>query len=267
LQDARLRANAVLSGKDFVEYCIRTAKSLAVDETQLAVRAKIPPGMLRQILSELTGEGKALNLTSKLCMHGDTFAEVEGQILDIVGGFHRSKPESPGLTAEQLYEASRLEKGIVDGLIKRLVSAGKLVERKHRLALASHEETFTEDEDRLLKTVEAFFRRRPFNPPKAEEIVEQTKAAAEEVDRILRILTEQERLVRVEHGLFFHSDAIEQARQTLISFIRKEGRLESVKFKYLLDTTRKFAIPLLDYFDRVGVLRRAGNTRYLKEVD
>ncbi len=107
--------------------------------------------------------------------------------------------------------------------------------------------------------------------------------------KILQILIEQERLVRVAQyrlsggerakhksgfhpddstaigaGLLFHSEAIEQARQILVSFINKEGRLESVKFKYLLDTTRKFAIPLLDYFDRVGVTRREGYTRYLK---
>ena len=66
-------------------------------------------------------------------------------------------------------------------------------------------------------------------------------------------------------GLLFHSDAVEQARQILISFINKEGKLESVKFKYLLDTTRKYAIPLLDYFDRIGVTRRVGYTRYLKK--
>ncbi len=47
-----------------------------------------------------------------------------------------------------------------------------------------------------------------------------------------------------------------------IEHLRKEGRLESVDFKYLLDTTRKFALPLLDYFDRAGVTRRVGNTRY-----
>ena len=37
-----------------------------------------------------------------------------------------------------------------------------------------------------------------------------------------------------------------------------------MKFKYLVNTTRKFALPLLDYFDRSGLLRRVGNTRYLK---
>ena len=89
------------------------------------------------------------------------------------------------------------------------------------------------------------------------------------MQKILQILIEQEHLVRVENDLLFHSDAVEKARELLISFIKKEGQLESVKFKYLLDTSRKFAIPLLDYFDRIGLTRRAGYTRYLKnpEVD
>jgi selenocysteine-specific elongation factor len=70
----------------------------------------------------------------------------------------------------------------------------------------------------------------------------------------------------VAEGLFFHREAVDRAREILVEFMRKEGRLESVKFKYLLDTTRKFAIPLLDYFDDVGVTRRVGNTRYLKST-
>ena len=70
----------------------------------------------------------------------------------------------------------------------------------------------------------------------------------------------------VGEGLLFHQEPIEQARRLLVEHIQKEGRLESVEFKYLLDTTRKFALPLLDYFDRTGLLRRAGNTRFLEDA-
>jgi len=70
--------------------------------------------------------------------------------------------------------------------------------------------------------------------------------------------------VQVAEGLLFHCEAVDRAREILVDFLRQEGRLESVRFKYLLDTTRKFAIPLLDYFDKIGVTRRSGNTRYLK---
>ena len=70
--------------------------------------------------------------------------------------------------------------------------------------------------------------------------------------------------MQVAEGLLFHQEAVDRARELLIDTIRQEGKLESVQFKYLLNTTRKFAIPLLDYLDRAGITRRVGNTRYLK---
>ena len=264
LRDAKDRARAVLVERDFVEYCIKTAEAFAVNEGELSVRAKMLPGPLKDILAELTGEGKVVNLNSKLFIHSDTARDVQQKLIDIVGNFHRSKPESPGLSVEQLYDASQLRKDVFDGIVKLLSSQGRLVERKHRLALPEHREMFSDDEQELLRSVESLFKTRPFNPPKIEEVVESTKAGAEEIQKALRILIEQERLVRVENGLLFHNEAVERAREILTSYIRKEGGLESVKFKYLLDTTRKFAIPLLDYFDRIGVTRRAGYTRHLR---
>jgi len=289
LQDVKDRAQAVLTDKDFAEYCIKTAEAFAVTETELSIRTKILPEPLKEILAELVQQDKVLYLDSKLYIHTETADNVRQQLLNIVSDFHHSKPESPGLTIEQFYEASQLKKDVFDSLLRLLISQGKLVERKHRLALPEHRETFSKDEQNLLQSIESLFRDRPFNPPKYEEVIEHTAAAPEKVHKILRILIEQERLVRVvQHqfpggerakqksgfypgdstatgaGLLFHSEAIEQARRILVSFINKEGRLESVKFKYLLDTTRKFAIPLLDYFDNIGVTRRVGYTRYLK---
>jgi selenocysteine-specific elongation factor len=264
LQDARDRAKAVFVPKDFVEYCIRTGKKLAIGEAELSHRTKLPQEVLNENLAKLINQGKVHNLTPKSYIHSDTFAKVQKRLLDTIGEFHSSKPESPGITAKQLCTASQLPNDLVDAIIALLISQGKLVERKHRLALPEHQEIFNEEQQKLLEDVESLFSNRPFNPPKCEEIVELAAATPEKVQKILQILIEQEQLVRVENNLLFHCKAIDQARRTLISFISEEGRLESVKFKYLLDTSRKFAIPLLDYFDRIGVTRRVGNTRYLK---
>ncbi len=264
VQDAEGRARAVLSEKDFTEYCIKTAEAFAATESELSIRTKIRPEPLKKILSELAEEQKIFDLSSKLYIHCETSEDVQQQLVKIAGDFHREKPESPGLSTEQLYEASKLRKNVFDSLLKLMLSEGKLIERKHRLALPEHREAFSEDEQNLLHHVEALYKNRLFNPPKFEEVTAQSKAAGEKVQKILQILIEHERLVRVENDLLFHSEAVEKARQLLISFIKKEGQLESVKFKYLLDTTRKYAIPLLDYFDRIGLTRRAGYTRYLK---
>ncbi len=264
VQDARDRAEAVLVDRDFVEYCIRTAEAFAVGESEVSIRTKILPGPLKEILAELVAEGRVVNLDSKLFIHCDTNHDIQVKLLEIMGEFHRSKPESPGLRIEQFYDTSRLRKDVFDGLVSLLISQGRLVERKHRLALPEHQETFSDDEQKMLQSVESLFKARPFNPPKHEEVVEQTGADSERIQKILKILIEQEQLVWVENDLLFHREAVERARQILTSYINKEGGLESVKFKYLLDTTRKFAIPLLDYFDRIGVTRRVGYTRYLR---
>lgn len=262
--DAEERATAVLIEKDFVEYCIKNAEGFAATDTELSVRTKILPEPLETILTELIRQGKIFELSSKLYIHSETSDAVQGQLLKIASDFHIDSPESPGLSKEQFYEASKMRKDVFDSLIKILLSEGKLIERKHRLALPEHQETFSADEQNLLEKVELVFRNQPFNPPKTEEVIKQTKAAPEKVRKTLQILIEQEHLVRVDNDLFFHIEAVEEARRRLISFIKKEGELESVKFKYLLDTSRKFAIPLLDYFDRIGLTRRAGYTRYLK---
>jgi len=264
LRDAKERAKAVPVEKDFVEYGIKTAQGFAAGETELSLRTKLLPGPLKEILAELVREGKVIEISPRLFIHNNSVDYIEKRLIDIVGEFHHSRPESPGIAIEQFYEASKLRKDVFDGLIKLLVSHDKLVERKHRLAIPSHRETFSEDEQKLLENVESLFSGRRFNPPQRQDVIEHARASVEQVEKILRILIEQGHLVQVEKDLFFHSDAIEQARQTLIAFIKKEGKLESVKFKYLLDTSRKFAIPLLDYFDRIGVTRRVGNTRYLK---
>ena len=264
VKDAADKEKAVRIEKDFVEYCVKTAEGYAVGESEIAFRAKMLPGPLKKALDELVGEGKVIRLDSKLLIHTDTSNEVQQRLLGLVGDFHRAKPQSPGMSAEELCETSRLKKDVFDGLLGLLVAQGRLVERKHRLALPEHRETFEDDQQRLLASIESLFKAQLFNPPTNQEIVQHTAADPDKVQKALRILIEQEQLIRVDKDLFFHREAVEKARQTLTSYINTEGGLESVKFKYLLDTTRKFAIPLLDYFDRIGVTRRVGYTRYLK---
>lgn len=264
IKDAHDRASAVVTEKSFVEYCVRTAEAHAANESELSIRAKMLPGPLRKILNELIAEGKVINLNSKLFAHRHTIGNVQQRILGIVSDFHLAKPESPGLSAEQLYESSGLRKDVFEGVIGLMKSQGRLVERKNRLALPEHRETFSDAEQQLLRKVESLFKTRPFKPPKLDEITKEFSSKPQEIEKALKILTEQEQLIKVDKDLLFHSEAVQRARDLLTDYINKEGGLESVKFKYLLDTTRKFAIPLLDYFDRIGVTRRIGYTRLLK---
>jgi len=262
--DLEEQANAVLDDRDFVEYCVRRADSVAASPSEIALRAKLPGDLLQPILAELVREEKVVSLGPDLYVHRRTAAEVGERLLGIVADFHRRSPQSPGITLEQLREASGLQQAVLERLTGLLKKEDKLTESKHRLALPEHREEASEKELQAREKVEALFRDRAFHPPGFQEVIQVAGITSPEADRLLKLLVEHEALVQVADDLLFHREAVERARKILASFIQKEGKLESVKFKYLLDTTRKFAIPLLDYFDRIGVTVRVGNTRYLK---
>ena len=224
----------------------------------------MPAARVDQILTELIDQGRAVLLSPGTFMHRDTAAASGQRLVALLDDFHRQQPESPGMTPEALREAAGVEKAVFDGLVDREKAAGRIVPATGRLASASHRPTFDQKDARLLEAVETLFRQGTFQPPGLAEIAQQTGAAPRDVEKILRILCEHRRLIRVADNVFLHQESVARARQILIDFLQAEGRLESVRFKYLLDTTRKVAIPLLDYFDAAGVTRRVGNTRFLK---
>ena len=263
-EEAAVEAAAVRDDARFVEYAIRTAPSLAILKADLARRTKTLYPRLEEILSRLVREEKVLALPVELYLHSATAAEAGDRLLGQLAEYHRGAPESPGMSWEQLARSCPWQKPVLEALVRRLKSAGRLVEQNERLALAEHRPAFQDRDAAHLEAIESLFLRQEFVPPSATELAEKTGIPPAAVGKLLGILQEHQRLVAVGDGLLFHRQAVEHARRLLVEHIEKEGRLESVKFKYLLDTTRKFALPLLDYFDRTGLLRRVGNTRYLK---
>ncbi len=266
-QDVEARAQAVRDEKAFVEYGVKSAETAIAGEQDLSQRTKIPRSRVSEIVKGLVESGR-IRAAGGGYVHTDTVTALEGRLVEAVRVFHAATPESPGILPEQLLEGSRLVKPVFDAVLAGLLKFGRLAERNRRIALAEHRGAFKDEDAKLLGEVEPLFSSRPFSPPALEEAAAAAHLPLEKVQRAVKLLVEHERLVRLPEGLYFHKDAVERAREILVSFIQEEGKLESVRFKYLLDTTRKFAIPLLDYFDRVGLLRRGvgsdANTRYLK---
>ncbi len=116
-----------------------------------------------------------------------------------------SRPESPGITPRAIPDGQPAASARTSSktLIERLRSEGKLVERKGCLALPEHREQFNDAEQQLLQNVEALFRSHPFDPPGPQEIADQMRVTPPQVQRVLRILTEQQQLVRVDQDLLF----------------------------------------------------------------
>jgi len=263
-EELRERLQSTGNDKAFAECCARWSPNQAVSEVEFSTQLKIPAARVRSLVAELASEGKLLPLGPAAWMHAETARTGGERLLEIVAEFHRRSPESPGLTPEELRASSGLAKEVLEGLVAHLKLHNRLAQRNRRLALPSHRETLAGPDQQLFEAIDALFRQRLFNPPEEDEVVAHTRGAPADIQRVVKILVEHERLLRLPEDLLFHREGVEKAREILVSTLKAEGRLESVRWKYLLNTSRKYAIPLLDYFDRIGVTRRLNNTRYLR---
>lgn len=248
----------------FIDHCLKTAESLTATAADLAVRAKILRPAVLKILAELVRQEKAFAVSQTEYLHAETAARAKNRIMEVLRTFHSQSPESPGMTVEELRQVTLFQKALIEYLVTQLTREGRMKETHQRLCSADHHASFDDEDSQHLEAIDNVYRQQAMNPPTDEELADLVRLPKPAIDRLLRLLCEHGRLVRVADGILFHRESIDRARAVLIAFLEKEGKLESVKFKYLLETSRKFAIPLLDYFDRIGVTRRVGYTRFLK---
>ena len=200
--------------------------------------------MVRALVNKKT----LIPLGPKLYIHATTAATVCQRICEQVDNFHRQSPESPGLTRDQLRESARLEKPVFDGLVGVLLQTGKLCDRDGRLASATHQVMFRDEDAARLQAIEQLLLATPFQPPGLTEMASQMDVDRSVVTKLVKILAEHRQVVQLADGIVMHCSAVEQARVRLIDYIRREGRLESVKFKYLLDTTSQVCPALAGLF-------------------
>lgn len=263
---ARAMAEAQKGDASFASFAVASARPGAARTHDVSIFIKQTPEHTRRLLAALTEQGQLVRLAEDLYSHTRRLSALEAALTAELERFHTERPELPGMETGVLMERLGVDKGVFDALLAYWLGRGTGVMRLERLALPSHSETCDPALAGRLKKVEEAFLKNLFCPPSLDELATATRLTAAQVNEAIRTLCEQKKICRVEGQQYFHAEAVEQAKRRIAAHIQGEGggRLESVTFKYLVDTTRKYAIPLLDYMDKIGFTRRAGNTRYLK---
>jgi selenocysteine-specific elongation factor len=100
--------------------------------------------------------------------------------------------------------------------------------------------------------------------PRFDEVLAKLPVERQRALKLLQILLGEKVLVRVGGDLIFHRSAVSRLRGLLTAYKQQHGpRLPIAAFKELTAVSRKYAIPLLEFLDRQGLTRRAGDERVI----
>ena len=83
----------------------------------------------------------------------------------------------------------------------------------------------------------------------------------------LRRYLNQEKLVRIDNDMVLHSAAMEKTLGLLREYLKEHGQITMSEFRKLAKTSRKYAVPFMEFCDAAGFTVRNGNFRTLKDVN
>jgi selenocysteine-specific elongation factor len=151
--------------------------------------------------------------------------------------------------------------------LKSLEAQGTIRADERGVALVGRGPRLTQNERKLLSQLVEVFRGAGIASPTVQECQQQAPRNQGSVPQLLALAAENGDLVAIAPDYYVHVDAERQTRDTLRKQLANGEGLTLSQIRELLGTTRKYAVPLCEYFDRIGFTRRQGDLRFLASRD
>ncbi len=208
---------------------------------------------------EEEGKVKILSFSPLHLISHESFDYLGDKILAYLEQFHEMHPAQKGVLLEKVKTRFGVSEKVLHLVVKTLERAGGALQAGPRLMLPSHEMALSAEEEKILQRLEEMCYRGEFQSVSLEEIRRQFRLSRERLEKLLSLLTERKKVIQGPEGLFIHSLWLDD----LIGRVRAMGKKEMTvaEFKELSGLSRKYAIPLLELLDQMGVTRRHGAVR------
>jgi selenocysteine-specific elongation factor len=214
------------------------------------------------LVKKMLKEKKAFLVGDSL-YEAQRYGEVKKDILEKARIFFEKHPQNPNIPKEELRTMCALSKRVFEEFLSHLEKEGSVFIQADKVRLAGVKSKLSALEEKIKDKILTLFKERPFNPPTLKEIEEIFKEKREFLTPLIKLLQDEKLILRVAPGLFFYKEALERAKEITREKIEKEGSLTPSQFKEILGTSRKYAIPLLEYFDKIKLTKREGDRRVL----
>lgn len=224
---------------------------------QLLSRTQLAPQELRAALEQLSDEIVRFTLDNQEWILGggdDLLAEIR----EMVEEFHRVNPLRPGMPREEVRGkvVPGINTRVFAALLEALLPQSSLELRGQDLALAEHKVELDAKQAQLQQRIMTALAENPFSPPERGELEALDRGAA----AVLKLLAGQEKIV-VAGDIVYSAEAVAQAVAKVREHFGQESQLTLAQFRDYLGTSRKYALPLIEYLDGKGFTRRRGEVR------
>jgi selenocysteine-specific elongation factor len=255
---------------DIILWHIADAGVTGLSEEELQVRANVSGKSFQKILQQFISQKKVIpyDKENRRLLHPDACNELQQIILTALSDYHQRFALKAGMAKEELAAQlpHQVEAKLYNFILQQLSQQGSIATEKEWIRLVSHTIDLAQDQQTLRQQIEKAYRDGGLQPPFFKEVAATLPGKPGQQQEVLQWMFSQGILVKVKEDLYFHAAVIAELQTKLAAFLREHGEVSTAQFKDLTQASRKYTIPLLEYFDTQRVTIRVGDTRRLREV-
>jgi selenocysteine-specific elongation factor len=248
-----------------LEEHLKHAGAAGARAADLRARTPFGPERLRTLLEELVQAGSIVAVDREWYLHREVNNRLRSQTLALLEAFHAENPLRAGISREELRSrAGHAQERVFSQLLASLEAEGVVRSEKDQVRLAAHTIRLTPEQQRVVSGLESAFRAAGPAPPSPEEALGKLGVKGSEKHELFQLLVSDRRVIRVKESLYFHAEALGAIQDKLIACLHQKKEIGPADVKDLLGISRKYAIPLMEYFDAQRITVRQGERRVLR---
>jgi selenocysteine-specific elongation factor len=247
---------------------IREGGVRGLEVHKLAGYANIPLGTMSRALNELLTKKKVIKFDreAERVIGAGIYTQLKDEMVKALEAYHAANPLKQGMPKEELKSKlpPEVDVKLFNSLVADLMADQAVAQEKDKVRLSGHRIALEGKQQELEGQIDGIMRQSSLAPPSVKELSEQLKAGEKEVEEILSLLANRGSVVKLKGGVYFHQDPLQELREQLVAFLKEKGKISTQDFKALTGVSRKYTIPLAEYFDAIKVTVRVGDERILR---
>ena len=245
-----------------IEYFLSNERQVGASLREVSKATLLPPDVVADCLSRLVKSEKVMALADDYYVHTEAYrsclAEVESRVKQA-----STEKGVLNLPISDVRKGLDWPTPLWNRVQEDLVRANVVAVRGSTFVLQAAVDKLDDTDRRLMAELVKIYDKTGFQSPRPDELPDMLHAPQPEIDRLLEHLCNEGKLIRLAKNVLLSYNSFKKAQDMVVSIIKEKGVLNSADFKHNINSTRKYALAILDFLDSRSVTMRVQNDRKL----
>ena len=254
--------------EEIISFHVGESGYQGVTYSDLKIMTSLHEKQLQKIVQDLLSKQTIIlaDREHQTYIHRKSFDKFKTETSDYLENYHNANPLKTGMSKEELKSKFPVVLGArpFNLMLNQMIKDKDIVSEDNVVRMVSHKVSLGVDQADIKKKILVAYLKNGLTPPYFKELKKSLDMEASLAKDVLTLLMDEGLIVKVKEDLYFYADAVKDLQNRLVDFLKTHGEISTPQFKEMTGVSRKYLIPLIEYFDAQNVTIRIGDIRKLR---